>query len=203
MYYDAIRNDHGLPNDPFKALVAPRPIAWVSSLSAGGTANLAPYSYFNAFAENPHYVAFGSGAARRGGLKDTIRNIEETGEFALSLVTFALRAAMNASSANVAHGVDEFALAGLTRAPCRGIRPPRVAESPVVLECRLFRIVPLPSDDGSVENHMVIGRVTGIHIDDACIRDGRVDTAALMPIGRLGYSEYTTVDTAWRLRRPD
>jgi flavin reductase (DIM6/NTAB) family NADH-FMN oxidoreductase RutF len=197
MFYDAVKNDHGFEYDPFKALVAPRPIAWVSSLSASGVANLAPFSYFNAFSQNPHYVAFGIGP-----VKDTLRNIQATGEFAVSLPTWDLREKMNATSAHVAPEVDEFELAGLTKAPCRLIGVPRVAESPVALECRLFQVVPLPDDKGNAEDHMVIGRVLGIHIDDRYIKDGRVDTAAMRPIARLGYSEYATVTEAWRMRRP-
>jgi flavin reductase (DIM6/NTAB) family NADH-FMN oxidoreductase RutF len=197
MFYDAVKNDHGFEYDPFKALVAPRPIAWVSSLSASGVANLAPFSYFNAFSQNPHYVAFGIGP-----VKDTLRNIEATREFAVNLPTWELRERMNATSAHVAPEVDEFELAGLTKAPCRLIGVPRVAESPVALECRLFQVVPLPDDKGNAEDHMVIGRVLGIHIDDRYINDGRVDTAAMRPIARLGYSEYATVTEAWRMRRP-
>jgi flavin reductase (DIM6/NTAB) family NADH-FMN oxidoreductase RutF len=198
MFYDAVKNDHGFQNDPFKALVAPRPIAWVSSLSAAGVANLAPFSYFNAFAHSPHYVAVGFGPAR-----DSLRNIEETGDFAINLATFELREAMNATSAHVAPDVDEFALARLTKAPCRMIAAPRVAESPACFECRLHLVVPLPDDQGHAEDHMVIARVLGIHIDDRFISGGRVDTAAMRPIARLGYSEYTTVTEAWRMHRPD
>ncbi len=196
MFYDAVKNDHGFQNDPFKAIVVPRPIGWVSSLSAEGRANLAPYSYFNAFSQDPHYVAFGSGPR-----KDSLTNIEATGEFAFSLATFDLRDRMNATSAHIA--TDEFELAGLTKAPCRMIGVPRVAESPAALECRLFQVVPLPDDAGHAENFLVIGRVVGIHIDDRFIHDGRVDTAAMRPIARLGYSEYATVTDAWRMRRPD
>lgn len=196
MFYDAVKNDHGFQYDPFKAIVAPRPIGWVSSLSAEGRANLAPYSYFNAFSQDPHYVAFGSGPR-----KDSLANIEATGEFAFSLATYDLREKMNATSAHVA--ADEFELAGLAKAPCRMIRAPRVAESPAALECRLFQVVPLPDDDGNADNFLVIGRVVGIHIDDRFIHDGRVDTAAMRPIARLGYSEYATVTEAWRMRRPD
>ena len=203
MFYDAVRNDHGLPNDPFKAIVAPRPIGWISSLSADGSVNLAPYSFFNAFAERPHYIAFGSGEAKRGGHKDSLSNIAATGEFVLSLATWELREAMNATSANVAPGVDEFELAGLAKAPSLLVRPPRVAQSPVAMECRHFLTVPLPGDDGGVDNHLVIGRVLGIHIDDRFIEDGRVNTAAMRPIARLGYSEYAVVTEAFRMRRPD
>lgn len=197
MFYDAVKNEHGLEADPFKALVAPRPIAWVSSLSRDGDANLAPFSFFNAFSQQPHYIAFGIGP-----VKDTLRNIEATKHFAVSLATWALREKMNATSAHVGPEVDEFDLAGLTKAPCRLIGVPRVAESPVALECRLYQVVPLPDDDGHADDHMVIGRVLGIHIDDRYIHEGRVDTAAMRPIARLGYSEYATVTEAWRMRRP-
>jgi flavin reductase (DIM6/NTAB) family NADH-FMN oxidoreductase RutF len=197
MFYDAVANDHGLPQDPFKALVAPRPIGWISSLSADGIPNLAPFSYFNAMAQAPHYVAFGIGPP-----KDTLRNVEATGEFAVNLATYDLREAMNATSAHVAAHVDEFELARLTKAPCRLIKAPRVGESPACLECRLFKVVALPDDEGRENDHMVIGRVIGIHIDDRYIEDGRVNTAAMRPIARLGYSEYATVTEAWRMRRP-
>lgn len=203
MFYDAVRNDHGLPNDPFKALVVPRPIGWISSLAPNGTANLAPYSYFNAFAQQPHYIAYGSGENRRGGRKDTLTNIEGAGEFVLNLATWDLREAMNASSAHVEPGVDEFDLAGLNKAPARLVKAPRVAESPVTFECRHFQTVALPGDDGSEDNHLVIGRVVGVHIDDRFIEDGRVNTAAMRPIARLGYSEYAVIAEVFRMRRPD
>ncbi len=197
MFYDAIRNDHGFENDPFKALVAPRPIGWISTLSPEGIANLAPYSYFNAMSQSPHYVVFGS-----GGRKDSIRNAEAAGEFAVNLAIWELREQMNASSANAPPHVDEFELARLTKAPCRLIKAPRVAESPVCLECRLFKVIELPDDQGKVADWLAIGRVIGIHIDDRFIENGRVNTAAMKPIARMGYSEYATVETAWRMRRP-
>ena len=203
MFYDAVRNDHGLPNDPFKALVVPRPIGWISSLAPDGTANLAPYSYFNAFAQQPHYIAYGSGENRRGGPKDSLNNIEAAREFVLNLAIWDLREAMNASSAHVEPGVDEFDLAGLTKAPARLVKAPRVAESPVAFECRHFQTVALPGDDGSEDNHLVIGRVVGVHIDDRFIEDGRVNTAAMRPIARLGYSEYAVITEVFRMRRPD
>jgi flavin reductase (DIM6/NTAB) family NADH-FMN oxidoreductase RutF len=197
MFYDAIRNDHGLALDPFKAVMVPRPIGWISTVSADGIANLAPYSFFNAFSDGPIYVAFGS-----GGRKDTLRNVEATGEFAFNLATFALREAMNASSALLSPQTDEFDVAQLTKAPCQFIKAPRVGESPVCFECRHFQTVPLPDDDGHVHDWMVIGRVIGIHIDDRYIENGRVNIAAMQPIARLGYAEYATVDSTWRMRRP-
>ena len=198
MFYDAVKNDYGLPNDPFKALVAPRPIAWISTVGRDGTPNLAPYSFFNAFAQAPHYVAFGSGPK-----KDTLRNIEANGEFAVNLVSFGLREQMNMTSASVGPQLDEFDLAHIKKAPCRLIAPPMVADSPACLECRLFQVVPLPGDDGTADDFLVIGRVVGIHIDDQFISDGRVDTAAMQLVARLGYSEYATITQAWRMRRPD
>jgi flavin reductase (DIM6/NTAB) family NADH-FMN oxidoreductase RutF len=197
MFYDAVRNDHGLALDPFKAVMVPRPIGWISTVSAGGIANLAPYSFFNAFSDGPVYVAFGS-----GGRKDTLRNVEETGEFAFNMATYDLREAMNASSATVPGHVDEFELTQLTKAPCQFIKAPRVGESPVCFECRHHLTVPLPSDDGHVNDWMVIGRMIGVHIDDRFIHDGRVDTAAMKPLARLGYSEYATIESVWRMRRP-
>ncbi|MGE0211887.1 MAG: flavin reductase family protein [Parvibaculaceae bacterium] len=203
MFYDAIKNDHGFSFDPFKAVVVPRPIGWVSTLSPDGIANLAPYSFFNAFAEAPHYIAYGSGEARRSGFKDSLRNIEATGEFVMNLATWDLREQMNLSSAHLPYGTDEFAHAGLTKAASRLVKAPRVAESPVALECRHFQTIPLPDDHGRAVDHMVIGRVIGVHIDDRFIKDGRVDTAAMQPIARLGYSEYAVVTEAFRMRRPD
>ena len=195
MFYDAVANTHGLPLDPFYALVAPRPIAWISTLSKAGKANLAPYSFYNAFAHNPSYVAFGS-----SGAKHTLSNIAETREFVVNLATYDLREAVNLSSAVT--GEDEFALAGLTKAACVKVKPPRVAQSPVALECLHYQTVPLPDDAGQVVDYLVIGRVVGIHIDERFIVDGRVNTAAMKPIARLGYAEYATVEQVWKMRRP-
>ena len=156
MFYDAVKNDHGFQNDPFKAIVAPRPIGWISSLGPDGSANLAPYSFFNAVSESPHYVVFGSGAAK--GPKDSQRNAAASGEFAVNLATYDLREQMNASAASVPPDVDEFVLAGLAKAPCRIINAPRVAESPVCLECRVFQVVHLPDDQGGGDSAQVAFR---------------------------------------------
>lgn len=196
MHYDAVKRDHGLPIDPFKAIVMPRPIGWISSLSKAGVANLAPYSFFNAVADNPPFVMFTS-----GGRKDSQRNIEETGEFVCSLASWDQREAMNASSATVAAEVDEFALAGLETAASVFVKPPRVKGAPAALECRYWKSVELPG--GAHVGTLVIGAVIGIYIDDRFIKDGRVDSGAMRPLGRLGYSEYTVVDTVFRMRRPD
>jgi flavin reductase (DIM6/NTAB) family NADH-FMN oxidoreductase RutF len=199
VFYDAILNDHGLKHDPFKALVVPRPIGWVSTLSSKGIANLAPYSFFNAVSERPHFVMFSS-----GGPKDSLRNVEETGEFVCSLATYALRHQVNLSSAAVPYGVDEFRLAGLTAAPSRLVKPPRVKESPVAFECRHWRTIALPGGDERASYSVVFGQVVGIHIDDAFIKDGKVDTGALQPIARLGYREYgvITSEAVFAIDRP-
>jgi len=186
---------HGLRSDPFKALVAPRPIGWISTLSAAGLVNLAPYSFFNAVAENPPYVLFSS-----DGRKDSLTNIEASGEFVCSIVSYDLREAMNATSAGVAPGVDEMALAGLEPAPCRLVKPPRVAAAPAALECRLFQIVPLPTRGAG--HFVVIGEVVGVHIQDRFIVDGRVDTVAMRPVARMGYGDYVVVEGKFAMRRP-
>ena len=144
MFYDAVANSHGLAMDPFKALVAPRPIGWISTLGKNGVVNLAPYSFFNAVSEDPHFVMFAS-----GGRKDSQRNAEETGEFVCSLATYDLREAMNRTSAAVGPEVDEMRLAGLTPAPSRLVAPPRVKELPVAFECRYWRTIELPGRDGA------------------------------------------------------
>jgi len=198
VFYDAVKNDHGLKHDPFKALVTPRPIGWISTLDADGVINLAPYSFFNAISSNPHYVLFSS-----FGRKDSLRNAEETGEFVCSLATYDLKEQMNRTSASVSPEVDEMALAGLTPAPCECVSPPRIAESPVAFECTYFKTLELPKDDPSKEGYsVVIGRVVGIHIDDSVISDGMVDVTLMRPIARLGYMDYAVVDSVFSLERP-
>ena len=198
MHYDTATNAHGMPFDPFKALVAPRPVGWISTVSTAGVPNLAPYSFFNAIADRPHYVMFSS-----GGFKDSVRNITETGEFVCSLATFDLRFEVNGSAAVVAPGVDEFALTGLTPAPSRFVKPPRVKESPAAIECRHWKTVELP-ESSNQRRYVVFGEVVGIYIDDAFIRDGRVDTGAMRPIARLGYKDYgvITPETMFSIDRP-
>ena len=198
MFYDARTNTHGLPHDPFKALVAPRPIGWISSRSAEGISNLAPYSFFNAVAAQPNLVMFSS-----QGRKDSLNNIEATGVFACSLVSQELGAAMNKSSAPVSEDVNEFELAGLSEAPCRMIDCSYVAESPAVLECRLLEIIDLGRYEGIESTYgMVLGEVVGIHIKDEFLKDGLVDTAAFSLLARLGYTDYASVTSVFSLPRP-
>ena len=197
MHYDAIDNAHGLPNDPFKAIVAPRPIGWVSSMARNGVPNLAPYSFFNAIAEKPHYVVIGS-----SDMKDSLTNIEATSEFVVNLATWDLREQMNATSARLPAETDEMRLAGLTPGPSRLVKPPRVAESPAHLECRHWKTIELPSNDPDEPNASIFGEVIGIHIRDDLIVNGRVDITLAKPIARLGYSEYAVVEKSFQMRRP-
>jgi flavin reductase (DIM6/NTAB) family NADH-FMN oxidoreductase RutF len=176
------RDGHRLPHDPFNAIVGPRPIGWISSRSKAGTLNLAPYSFFNAFNYVPPIVGFAS-----IGYKDSVRNIEETGEFGWNLATRHLAEQMNQTCAAVPPEVDEFALAGLSPAASRVIDVPRVAESPVSFECRLTQLLQLQRADGeTVPTWLVLGEVVGVHIEAALLNDGIYDTAAAQPILRGG-----------------
>jgi flavin reductase (DIM6/NTAB) family NADH-FMN oxidoreductase RutF len=201
MHYDTFTRDHGLAHDPFKALVVPRPIGWVSSIGKDGVANLAPYSFFNAVSDRPPMLMFSS-----GGTKDSLRNILDTGEFTCSIATWALREAMNLSSAPVAPGVDEFVLAGLGKADSRFVRPPRVAESPAAFECRLWKTLPMPPHKPGADPSYtaVFGQVVGIYIDDAFIQGGIVQSGAMRPLARLGYMDYSvlTPESMFTMNRP-
>ncbi len=196
---------HGLPHDPFKAIVTPRPIGWISTIDAEGRANLAPFSFFNGCGDAPPMVMFAQTGrkSRPEPVKDSIANIRETGEFACNIVSQALKEAMNLSSGAYQPEVDEFELAGLTKAPGISIAAPHVAEAPAVLECRLVKIVDdLPSWRDHAFNIMVIGEVVGVHIDDAILKDGRVDVLGYNPVARMGYMDYTTVTDIWAMERP-
>jgi flavin reductase (DIM6/NTAB) family NADH-FMN oxidoreductase RutF len=198
MFYDARKNDHGLPRDPFKAIVSPRPVGWVTSMSAKGEINLAPYSFFNAVSDDPPIVMFSS-----DGYKDSLTFVAETKEFVCNLATFDLRAAVVETSASFERGDNEMVHARLVAAPSRLVRPPRVAASPAALECKVLQIVDLSDLDGSpVHRHVVFGQVIGVHIDDRFIKNGRLDTAAMQPIARCGYSDYTVVDKVFAVARP-
>lgn len=203
MFYQPSLRDHGLRHDPFKALVVPRPIGWISSLDAQGRPNLAPYSFFNAMAADPPVVVFGTGLRGTGTeRKDSQANAEATGEFVVNLATEALTLQMNASSASLPAGADEFAHAGLKTLPCRLVKAPRVAASPVALECRHLQTVALPCDTPGRANYAVFGQVVGVHIDEALIVDGKVDILRARPLARLGYMDYTVVDNVFALDRP-
>ena len=181
---------HGLPHDPFKSCVAPRPIAWVSSIHPDGTVNLAPYSFFNALSSDPPTVMISfNGYHAHGGEKDTLYNIKASGEFVVNMVPLELKEAMNATTANVAREVDEFELAGLTAEASALVKPPRVAEAPIHLECVLHQEIELPCTLENSINRMIIGRVLGVHIRDEVLVDGLVDLNRIKPLARLGYMQ--------------
>jgi flavin reductase (DIM6/NTAB) family NADH-FMN oxidoreductase RutF len=194
----------GLPWDPFKALVAPRPIGWITTLSPEGVVNLAPFSFFNVVGDKPNMVFFAPGERLTGGMKDSQRNAELSGEFVCNLATWDLREEMNLTSAAVDPDVDETALAELAMTPSRLVAPPRVARAPAALECvYVDTYVPRAKTGRLHRSRLVFGEVVGVHIDDAYIREGRVDTAAMRPIARMGYDEYAVIDSAFRMQRPD
>ncbi|REC56861.1 flavin reductase family protein [Rhodosalinus sediminis] len=192
---------HGLPHNPFGAIVSPRPIAWVSSRGADGVDNLAPYSFFNGVAYVPPQIMFASTGAKpdQDAGKDSLANIRETGVFCVNIVEYAMRDAMNASSETLPREVDEFAHAGVGRASCETIDCPRVAGAPAALECRLTRIERLPG----AANYVVFGEVTGVHLRDDVLVDGIFDVTRYRPLARLGYRDYTRVDEVFPLARPD
>ena len=195
------RNGHGLPHDPFNAIVGPRPIGWVSTKSASGILNLAPYSFFNAFNYVPPIVGFCS-----VGAKDSLRNVQETGEFVWNLVTRPLAEAMNKTCAPVAPEVNEFELAGLTPQTSKIVQVPRVLESPVAFECRCTQIVQLQGhDQQKVNSWLVLGEVVGIHIDEQLLKDGIYDTAGAQHVMRGGGpADYFSVgpEQLFRMSRP-
>ena len=198
MFYQTSTNDHGLPHDPFKAIVAPRPIGWITTMSAAGQINLAPYSYFNGVLSSPPMVMFSS-----EGFKDSAANVTETKEFVCSLATWDLREEMNKTSATFPRGVNEMEVAGLEPAPSKLVRPPRVAAAPCAMECKLIQIVPLHDLAGrQLNGHVVIGQVVGIHIDERFIKNGLLDTAAMKPIARCGYHDYAVADETFTMVRP-
>ena len=197
MFYEADKA-HGLPHNPFKAIVVPRPIGWVSTRSKDGVANLAPYSFFNAVCDTPPMVMFSS-----TGYKDSVRNIEETGEFVCNQACLDLVEAMNTSSSAVPSDVNEFELARITEVDCELISAPRVLEAKTALECKLINVQRLKDLAGQdTENWVVFGQVVGVHIDDTLLVDGQLDTARMKPLARLGYMDYSVVDHVFQVERP-
>jgi len=203
MYYETDKNNHGLRFNPLKACVVPRPIGWLTTISAAGVVNLAPFSFFTVLSYDPPFVLFSSGTHEKdGGKKDSVVNVEATGEFVYNMATWAQREEMNQTAMFVERGVDEMAAAGLEPLPSRLVRPPRVKGSPVQFECRLHQIVTLPGHKPSSEHHVVIGRVIAVHIDDAALTaDGRLDVLKIRPIARLGYKDYTSIESVFQMEK--
>ena len=200
MFYKP-EDGHGLPHNPFNAIVTPRPIGWISSRDTDGNDNLAPYSFFNAVAYVPPQVMFASTSAKpdRDGTKDSVANIRDTGVFCVNIVSEALRDAMNQTSGPWGREVDEFTDAGLEKAACETVDCARVAASPANLECKLTQIVQLPGE----ANFVVFGEVTGVHMRDDCMVDGLFDVTRFTPLTRLGYQDYSVIRETFSLKRPE
>ena len=192
---------HGLPHNPFNAIITPRPIGWISSRDSQGRNNLAPYSFFNGVAYTPPQVMFASTGAKddQDNTKDSTANIRQTGVFCVNVVENAAQDAMNTSSGTYGHEVDEFELAGLEPVQCDTIDCARIKGAPAALECKLTQIVTLPG----AANTVVFGEVTGIHLRDDCIVDGKFDVTTFQPLARLGYRDYSVVKDLFSLKRPD
>jgi len=199
LFYEPHARDKGLfPHDPFKAMIVPRPIGWISTMSRAGQVNLAPYSFFNAFSGWPPIVGFSS-----EGDKDSQSFALEGGEFVWSMATYPLREQMNATSAPLERGASEFEYAGLRAAASRLVRPPRVAQSPAALECRVTQVVRLRDVEGrELQRTLVMGQVIGVHVDTRFMRNGRLDAVAMQAIARCGYDEYTVIDRVFTIARP-
>lgn len=199
MFYKP-QDGHGLPHNPFNAIVTPRPIGWISTRGSDGRDNLAPYSFFNAVAYVPPQVMFASTGAKddRGDTKDSVANIRDSGVFCVNIVEFAMRDAMNRTSGPWEKDSDEFELADLEKAQCDTIDCARVLAAPANLECKLTQIVQLPGE----ANFAVFGEVTGVHMRDDCLKDGKFDVLSFTPLARLGYRDYTTVTETFSLLRP-
>jgi flavin reductase (DIM6/NTAB) family NADH-FMN oxidoreductase RutF len=201
MFYLAEKNDHGLPYNPIKALAAPRPIGWISTVSPEGVGNLAPFSFFNALCYNPPFIMISAGSREDGTRKDTVRNAEETGELVFNMATWDTRNQMSDTSWIEDSAVDELAAVGLTPAPSRLVRPVRVAESPVHMECLYHQTVILPGFEPQSVHHMIIAKVVGVHIADEMITDGKVDLLKIRPIARLGYMDYTVLEDTFMMKK--
>jgi flavin reductase (DIM6/NTAB) family NADH-FMN oxidoreductase RutF len=205
MIYQPGKTSHGLARDPFKSCVIPRPIGWISSISRAGVSNLAPFSQFQNVSFDPPYVMMCMSNKPDGtSRKDTVTNIEATGEFVWNMATYELRDAVVISARHVPADVDEFALAGLSRTESTFVKPYRVTESPVHFECTWYQTVRLPMDDVIGAIDMVIGKVVAVHVKDEYIReDGRLDVLKMRPLARLGYHDYTSIESTFELKGID
>ena len=194
---------HGLPRDPFKSCVIPRPIGWISTISLDGVPNLAPYSFFNGVAGDPPMVMFSSGARSADTPKDSIFNAEQTGEFVCSMVSLDLIDAMNDTSAAYGPEIDEAAHAGIEMEASELVKPMRVKASPIHLECKYYQTMELPVDRNGSGNAICVGHVVGVHVRDEVMKDGFIDVLKFRPTARLGYMDYTSVDRTFTLNRPE
>ncbi|WP_420414700.1 flavin reductase family protein [Roseibium sp.] len=198
MFYETEKNDHGLPHNPFKAIIAPRPIGWISSLDKDGRTNLAPYSFFNCVCDRPPIVMFSS-----SNYKDSAANIDATGEFVCNMASYDLKDEMNLSSAAVPHETSEFDLTGLEMAESNLVKVPRVAKAPTALECKHLQTIRMKGLDGEdTDSWVIFGQVVGVHISDDVIVNGMVDVTRYKPLSRLGYMDYAVVTEVFQMGRP-
>ena len=201
MFYEPDKGNHGLPRNPFKSCVVPRPIGWITTLCDNGRINLAPFSQFNILGFDPGYVVFSASTHRPDWRrKDSICNAERQGEFVYNMATYDLREQVTLTGSITDREVDEMKAAGLTPAPSRLVKPPRVAESPISMECRYYTTLVLPGHTPQTTHHAVVGRVVGVHIADDCIRaDGLIDIERIRPLARMGYTDYTCIDKTFSM----
>lgn len=203
MFYETEKNNHGLPYNPFKSCIIPRPIGWITSIDKNGNVNLAPYSYFNAVSDIPPMVIFSTTTKHHDGRqKDTLSNVEETKEFVVNVATWNFKQAVNITSADFDHGINEAAVVNLETIPSTLVKPPRIKGSPIQLECLYHQSIQLPTVDNNHSNKIIIGKVVGIHIDDEILINGKIDVRKFNPIARLGYMEYTVVNDKFEMERP-
>lgn len=203
MFYETRTNDHGLPYDPFKSCVVPRPIGWISTISRDGIANLAPYSQFQNLTFSPPYVMFSANQNTQGHRKDTVTNAEETGEFVYNMATYELREAVNISAQEFPPEVDEFVEAGVSKEPSELVKPYRVAEAPIHCECRYHQTLRLQGNDQMGTVDVIIGEVLGVHIkDEFILPSGKLDIAGMKPLARLGYYDYAVIESVFEMVIP-
>lgn len=203
MFFEPLTHkSHGLPFNPIKALIAPRPIGWLSSKGSDGSVNLAPYSFFNGVSDDPSMVILSIGTNPDGSIKDSLRNIEETGEFTVNIVGADQMDAMNISSGDYPYGENEFDVVGLKMIAGQNVTTPRVDAVPAALECTHFQTVKLPTNEAGVYYSVVFGTIVGVYIDDNVIVDGKVAYERFKPIARLGYHDYAEVSEVFAMKRP-
>ena len=205
MFYETKKNNHGLKYDPFKSCIIPRPIAWITTKSIDGVENCAPYSFFNAVASKPPMVMFANnGLSFIGkGPRDTLTNVKDTNEFVINISTYKTKEQMNKTSARLEKDISEIKFASLETLESKLIKPRRLKESPINMECILFKIIDLPVLENDNYNAIVIGKVVGIHIDDDFITGGKIDVEKIQPLARLGYFDYASLGEIFPIKRPE
>ena len=204
MFYETKKNNHGLKHDPFKSCIIPRPIAWITTISNDGIDNCAPYSFFNGVSSDPPMIMFANNgtAVDERGPRDTFSNIKENQEFVINVSTFNTKDKMNKTSARLNKRISEIEFASLDTLDSRLVKPKRLKESPINMECILYKIIDLPGITENNYNGILIGKVIGIHINDEYIKDGKVDVIKIKPLARLGYFDYSVIDDFFTIKRP-